>query len=580
MMERALLFARTARNLRLKQWVYRPVRALQRLLPSDVTAIGDVNHDRLEQLRSAVLAWGPGEPRVRIQRAQEVARSEFRFLNHVEHLQEIDWSHRYVSHLWTYNLHYFDFALDLAWAYYLERDALYVRTLEDLVESWIVGAADRGSDGWEPYPTSLRVVNWIYALLLLDGVISPGVRGRMVSSLLGQVALLESRLEFHVLANHLQKNYKTLAIAGLFFCGPSPDRWLDNGMQGLWTELREQVLPDGVHYERSPMYHAIALADFLEVIALRSAAQMAIPADARDRVQCMISAFGVLCRPDGQLHLFNDAAHNVAPSRRTIVRLAQQLSYEPAPNRSGTLALPDGGYFGWADRASGDRILIDCGEPGPQYQPGHAHCDLLSFELDLAGRNVVVDAGVHGYAGGPLREYVRSTRAHNTVMIAFKEQAEIWGSFRMARRPEIVSAVASGDGEDFSFTGAYRPYHDRAATHQRQVTRHAGEWLVTDKVEGATNSVLTSFLHLHPNFATESDGVRVVARSSFLTVLIEPFGVDRFDLQRGANRPHQGWYCPEFGQAIAAPVIEMTVEKNRNECFGYRIRVQRDAKRG
>ena len=49
---------------------------------------------------------------------------------------------------------------------------------------------------------------------------------------------------------------------------------------------------------------------------------------------------------------------------------------------------------------SGDRLLVDCGEIGPDYLPGHAHCDTLSFELSLSGQRVVVDSGCGIYVDG------------------------------------------------------------------------------------------------------------------------------------------------------------------------------------
>jgi uncharacterized heparinase superfamily protein len=38
----------------------------------------------------------------------------------------------------------------------------------------------------------------------------------------------------------------------------------------------------------------------------------------------------------------------------------------------------------------GNRLIVDCGPVGPEYQPGHSHCDTLSFELSLGGKRVVV----------------------------------------------------------------------------------------------------------------------------------------------------------------------------------------------
>jgi len=40
------------------------------------------------------------------------------------------------------------------------------------------------------------------------------------------------------------------------------------GQRLLARELREQILPDGGHFERSPMYHAILLKDVLDLLHL------------------------------------------------------------------------------------------------------------------------------------------------------------------------------------------------------------------------------------------------------------------------------------------------------------------------
>ncbi len=87
-----------------------------------------------------------------------------------------------------------------------------------------------------------------------------------------------------------------------------------------------------------------------------------------------------------------------------------------------------------------DMMVIDCGAIGPDYQPGHAHCDTLSYELAIDGRRVIVDSGVHDYEPTQHRAYARSTPAHNTVVIDGQEQSEMWGVFRVARRARPLPA--------------------------------------------------------------------------------------------------------------------------------------------
>lgn len=572
LLDRALLYARTLRELRWEQWVYRPVRRVQRRLPIRLALRAQPNAaERIRPLAAAVRAWPTIAPEPRMAKADEVLAGTFRFLNHAETLPAIDWSGRHVSHLWSYNLHYFDYALDLAWAFRETRDARYRDRFAELAVGWIAGNPPGQGDGWEPYALSLRVVNWIYALLLFGDDLDADTRARIERSAMLQTEFLSRRLELHILANHLQKNLKALVVSGLYFCGPSAECWLREGMRLLRRELFEQVLPDGGHYERSPMYHAIALADFLEVISLCRAAGLAVPAEVRERVGMMTGAFGVLCRADGNPHLFNDAAHGIAPERAWIDVLARRALGTGIPAPFGLLELTWSGYYGLYDPARGERLLADCGEPGPRYQPGHAHCDLLSYELDLAGRPVVVDAGVCGYDGDPLREYVRSTRAHNTVSIGGREQSEIWGTFRLARRARVLSAEHTWRAGAYRFEGAYSPYHDRRAVHRRVIERVGAVWTITDRVEGAAGASLQSFLHLHPDLRLENEGNAFVARTARLGVRIEPFGMDETVIARGAHDPPRGWHCPEFGVALPAATLEMRVRANDGRRFGYRL---------
>jgi hypothetical protein len=96
--------------------------------------------------------------------------------------------------------------------------------------------------------------------------------------------------------------------------------------------------------------------------------------------------------------------------------------------------------------------------------------------------------------------------------------------------------------------------------------------VITDEARGASGARLDSFLHLHPRWQIEWHDERLVARADGRAVAIEPFGIDRMRLCFGERDPFQGWYCPEFGKAIAAPVLEITVDRNDGRKFGYLIR--------
>jgi uncharacterized heparinase superfamily protein len=307
------------------------------------------------------------------------------------------------------------------------------------------------------------------------------------------------------------------------------------------------------------------------MLDLLRAAGEGVPEEARARVTAMVTAFGVLSRPGGSLHLFNDAAEGIAPARGWLDAMARRVCGAAIPAPEGCFALPRGGYWGFAGAA--ERMVVDCGEAGPAYQPGHAHCDLLSFELDLADRPVVVDAGVAGYEAGPLRTYARATRAHNTVTIGGGDQSEVWGAFRVARRATVRSATAEVEPGGFHFRGAYSPYHDPRVVHHREIRRDADGWTITDRVEGAPGAELVTSLHLHPDFIARLDRGEIRACAGNVCVVVEPFGVDRVEIHRGEHSPERGWHFPEFGVILPAPEVEMVVARNHGREFGYRLRL-------
>jgi uncharacterized heparinase superfamily protein len=168
----------------------------------------------------------------------------FRFIGHEGSLDgPADWNNPAHAKLWLYNLHYFD---DLRAGGSEQRTEWH----RDLIERWRRENPPAAGSGWEPYPLSLRIVNWI-AWALADHPLDEAT----LQSLAVQVRHLRATLEFHLLGNHLFANAKALVFAGCFFSGLEADRWLKSGLDLLDGELREQILDDGGHFELSPMYH-------------------------------------------------------------------------------------------------------------------------------------------------------------------------------------------------------------------------------------------------------------------------------------------------------------------------------------
>src|SRR5208283_1805791 len=214
---------------------------------------------------------------------------------------EVDWRSIDKPKLWRYNLHYFDYLLDEG------------RSKENrfrLIDHWIECNPPGTPDAWEPFPVSLRVVNWINFFCREDnrGCIKP----EWLKNLYTQILWLEKNIERHLLANHYFRNGKALVFGGLFFSGNDAERWLKKGMSILSSEIEEQILPDGGHFERSPMYHSMILEDCLDLLNLRRAYPGLLP-DWSAVAGRMLGWLNGMSHPDGQISFFNDSAFGVAP---------------------------------------------------------------------------------------------------------------------------------------------------------------------------------------------------------------------------------------------------------------------------
>lgn len=567
-MTRLALLYRTARNLSTAQaaaWVRARLRPNARI--AAVHGDPPVAAGHWESIRRAILALGPGDIEGRLLRADRVVDGRFRYLNHEVQLPRVQWSSGYHSQLWTFQLRYFDSSTDLAWAWQETGNPRYMEAFLTLWSGWLA-EIESGAARIDPYPTSVRIANTLRSLLIMDEQLAAPVRRRLLSATHSELAWLEKRLEVHLQGNHLLKNLTALAWGSMVFAGEDGERWRFH-LTALWTELAHQVLPDGGHYERSPMYHAGVLADALEIAALCRAVGVPVEESVSGSLAEMARVLKLLTRRDGSSHLFGDTAHGERPSPSEVLGIAELVLGWRAPESDGPFALPDTGYFGWVHPSGLDRLIVTAASPGPPCQPGHSHCDMLSFELDWAGYPVVVDSGVHGYHGDPYREYVRSTRAHNTVSIGSQEQHEIWSTFRMARRGTVVEAASAMEGGLFQFRGACRPYQHRRAIHHRQILFGADSLTVTDGVQGADGTPVTSWLHLHPDVSIERSGDGWLGSAGNLLFRIHFFGIDEIRILRGEVDPIQGWHCPEFGIALAAPVFEMFIDRSDERAFGY-----------
>lgn len=408
--------------------------------------------------------------------------TSFQFLNQTHDFQkEIDWNYSSLGKLWTYNLNYFDFLgqsnLSPDEGFRLIRD--FNRYLPHI------------KDGLEPYPTSLRVINWI-KFLSRHELEDPA---EAVRSLLAQCLHLKKYREFHLMGNHLLENGFALLFGACYF---KRHDLLRSATAILKTELKEQILKDGGHFERSPMYHQILLYRLLDSINLlqnnQSFGQAILPL-LKERAAIMLGWLNTLTFRNGSIPMLNDATAGIAPTTLSLRDYARRLGLA-----SEFKGFSHSGYRKWA--TPDFELVMDIGEVGPSYIPGHAHSDTLSFVLQVSGYPFVVDPGISTYEKNTLRQQQRSTSSHNTVMVADVEQSEVWGGFRVARRAKPMNVVERADYLAASHTG----YLQHEVEHRRSFQFIDQHIKITDQVKGKSTWERKAFIHFHPSVQVKRMG--------------------------------------------------------------------------
>lgn len=422
----------------------------------------------------------------------KLLRNEVELL-HESHRIEKKWDIADASHLWNYNLHYLEFLIPLAVKYADTSEERYFLKWEEFMESWL---RQSSADSFEPYTISMRIPNLLICLeILRERVRNTELKSRMMTSLYQQYRYLLKTQERELLANHYFENLKAIVISSLLF------QELDiyhKYFDLFLKEIEEQILADGLHFERSLMYHKMILEDILRVHrALNSTHHTGDAEKLIPTIHIMASAMMRLERGFERTPLFNDAGNNVSKNKDALLWAVNVLSEKD--NSQETVAAEGLEASGYYKLYHGETaVLFDCGQIGPSYMGGHAHCDCLSFELSVKGKPLFVNSGTGQYQGD-LRSFFRSTAAHNTVMIDDREQSELWGEHRAARRIRRVKGEIRRD----TLMGRFQSYQGDSFRRSLKWKKGNENVLVIQdefKACDAGKHIARQFLHLAPGY--------------------------------------------------------------------------------
>lgn len=415
---------------------------------------------------------------------------KFKFLNKELNLAKHQWMPNSVEKLWKYNLHYFDYL------FLYKHDTLGDLHLNKLIESWISNNAKGSKVSWDPYPLSLRLVNW--SKWHLSNKVSNSL---FSASMHQQASFLSKNIEYHIQGNHLLANAKALIFSGAIL-GRHGIKYLKKGKNLLFGEINKQILQDGAHFELSPMYHSIILNDFYDLIQLSNIEKSIFKYKEIELIKKitrrMLFWIREMSHLDGKLSYFNDSVEGIAKSFEELSNYHDFLG----------LGLIDDDYklfdysgFGILNNETNNiKCIFDMTNIMSSFQPGHSHADSLSFECSINKEKIITNLGISTYQDLQKRFEERSTHSHSTVEINEKNSTETWHFFRVGRRARVFEK-AFNEKENYMIAShdGYRHLKGKP-NHTRKIQVKDQSLIVTDNIQSESLvDVIKIFFHLTPN---------------------------------------------------------------------------------
>ena len=512
-------------------------------------------------------------------------------------------------------------------AYRASGDPRFATALVEQLGSWLDQSPyGRGMNWRSPLELAIRLINWVWALDLIGE--SRLLTGEFRTRVLDAITLHLWNITRNYSRGSSANNHRIGEAAGVYvatayFPGLDPSGAMHrDSRRTLIEEIAAQTYPDGVNREHALGYHIFVLQFFLVAGMVGRWIGEEFPHEYWSVVERMFDFLGALAEGGDSLPMLGDADDGYVLDLGDVRSLARGLlsvggglfgrgdlkhggageteSVRWLLGREGLArleatrvaadqvlqarAFPDSGHYllqcgrgGTRERVS---VTFDCGSLGFGALAAHGHADALGLTLRAFGADVLVDPGTYDYFTFPgWREYFRSTRAHNTVVIDGLDQSTMLGPFLWGRRAQARclrwEPAASGGGV---VSGEHDGYARLAApiVHRRTIELDAVARALTirDELSGLGPHEAAVYFHLAEGCALAREGEhrwRIRVAGGFVTLLLDPaLSVQE---QVGAESPIGGWVSRGYHRKVPATTLVGRCRLERTLTLACRVEI-------
>ncbi len=358
---------------------------------------------------------------------------------------------------YIYTLNRQEYWMDLAQSYRYTSDSKYMSELLYELADWSsenpTFALPANKNTWTTFgfDISIRLDAWM--MTYFSVLSSAGWTGaanslfmykvaQQADSLANVVTNLDPILYANNRANSMSRTELQLGL--LFPEMDDSSTWRTDGRNTLYACLDAQFYNDGSHKEQSTGYASQVIGDILEAAKLDSLNGNTWSNTRLDKLENAIDSLWQQLSPNGNRPAIGDTYryNNTTIFLKAALILNQSKWPEAKPRtrdvwifgssaiapymgnpvtpavgtRGSTYSLSDSGNYilRSGSDANARQINFDAGPKGG----GHGHYDLLNFEFFGYGRPLISDPGLYYYIENANRNWVISTKAHNTVGVA------------------------------------------------------------------------------------------------------------------------------------------------------------------
>jgi len=208
--------------------------------------------------------------------------------------------------------------------------------------------------------------------------------------------------------------------------------------------------------------------------------------------------------------------------------------------------------------------VVDGGPHGYQ-NAGHAHADALAMTLTVRGVPLLIDPGSGCYTIDlALRDRLRSTSLHNTIVVDDRSQSAPAGPFHWTRTADaVVARWRANDAFDY-FDGSHDGY--APTVHRRRVfALHGDVVLVADLLDGGAQRAALHW-HLDPRWRVEigPGGAVLTAGSDVVTLFVVGAPLELLHADEATGL---GWYSPVYGRLDATHTLRTVRDDAISPCW-------------